>query len=150
MESENYDSSFICDHYLCGMWYPTAALQFVHVMIAFLHSANACLSYDGIADLAGVFVGNTLGAFVEIFVGDLVGGFVVGLCVLSFKQLGSTVYLHAYRTPAYVQCTSTSKNGMQSNYFQNFWHSLSMLLHLIKMILQQPSNCHIRFYYFTC
>ena len=72
MESKNYDSSFICDHSLCDMWY-TAALQFVHVMIAFLHSVNACLSYDGIADLAGIFVGNTLGALVEFFVVDLVG-----------------------------------------------------------------------------
>ena len=53
--------------------YPTAALQCVYVMIAFLHSANACLSYDGIADLAGIFVGNTLGALVEFFVVDLVG-----------------------------------------------------------------------------
>ena len=105
MESENYDSSFICDHYLCGMWYPTAALQFVHVMIAFLHSANACLSYDGISDLAGVFVGNTLGAFVEIFVGDLVGGFVVGLCTLCVIVQTIRIYSVPTRVPYTRVCS---------------------------------------------
>ena len=72
MESENYDSSFICDHYsTCVVSHRCPPICVRNDCIS---TFCECLSLlDGIADLAGIFVGNTLGAFIEFFVVDLVG-----------------------------------------------------------------------------